>query len=125
MSWDPTLTELRQSLCDLYASDDRIRLVLDDAGISHAEIPWGSSVETTWHSILRMLHERRELPRLLAVLVANYPNRRDLQDAAERYRGRFETVAQGLPPALLNPGEGSFSSPVARGLGETLPYAAG
>ena len=43
---------LRHHLARLYPDEANIRRVLADAGIEAMRIPFGTSVETVWHSVL-------------------------------------------------------------------------
>ena len=102
MEWNVVRQRLRAILCDLFPRDDRIRVILDDAGIDPRCIAWSPSVDSTWHDLIGSLHARRELAPFLEKVRESAPNREDLQEAIRTYRQVVEGSA--LPSALLAPG---------------------
>src|SRR5947209_8377664 len=64
MSWDPTLTTLRDELTQLVYNEDQIGGLVDDAGIPRGFIKFQQAATPLWHGVLREAHLRGAIPSL-------------------------------------------------------------
>ena len=85
ISWDETLTALRNVLAVLYPTDDRARWVAAEAGIPTGQVAFVGAAIGSWHNLLQEARNQNQVPALIAVAQKAFPRNTDLGDAAAAY----------------------------------------
>ena len=85
MTWNHTLTKLRNILADLYETETTSRRLVADAGINSQLIAFSSRSIDNWQSILEEAQKQGKMDALIAVVEEQYPQA-TFQEAVVAYR---------------------------------------
>lgn len=80
----PTNRELREALARIFSSPSRIRMLLQDAGVTTSRISFEQSPLVIWDTALAEVREANLLDRVISVAREEYPNNTTLADIARR-----------------------------------------
>ncbi len=83
----PSPAELRAALCRYFDQTARIRMLLNDAGVTLVRIHWAQAVETLWDEVLQETTRAGRLPRLMQLAAEEYPASAELAALAARLKG--------------------------------------
>lgn len=72
MPWNQMLTNLRDTLADLYLTPSDARRVVEDAGLNPAFIAFDNRAITNWHNILREADKHHKVPAIVDVASKEY-----------------------------------------------------
>ena len=98
MSWDGTLTALRDILANLYETESRSREIVEMSGVPSGRIEFSAAATSNWHNILREAHKHGSVWVIVAIAQREYPNNEELARAGRAYldrRHRAESAAEG------------------------------
>src|SRR5208282_4834500 len=84
ISWNSAFNGLIPLLAGLYPDRDRARLAVRNAGLDPDEIEFDGVPKVFWLRIVEEAHKRDKVPDLIQVAKDEYPNKRQVLEAAER-----------------------------------------
>jgi tetratricopeptide (TPR) repeat protein len=96
MSWDRTLTNLRDVLAHLYPTEAVSRQIVDMSDVPPGRIEFSAAATSNWHNILREGHKHDSVGAIIAIAQHEYPKYEELTRAGQAYldrRHRAETAA--------------------------------
>src|SRR5258708_4408964 len=109
MTWDETLTRLRDALIRLYPDIDRARVLLDVAGVRPDRIRFDPAAQLNWHAILKEAHLQRAVDSITHSAASEYPLDEELLDAIAAYETRHD-LSGATGPAPIAPSRSSPAS---------------
>jgi len=99
MPWTPALTQLRDSLAELYPDESSARRIAAEAGLALSRIALQGSAINIWHGILEEAQKQGQVGAVLRVALGDYPNNLGLRAAAKAYG----VAVEALPNAVASP----------------------
>ena len=108
MSWTPALTQLRDTLADLYSDEPSARRVVADAGLNPGRIDFSASAINNWQAILTEADRQDMVDAIVDVATRDFPRNKALASARAAYGGNA-APSQGAPSTPP-----SVSAPAAR-----------
>lgn len=102
MAWHSTLTTLRNRLAALFPNQTDARLIVEEAGMDTAHIPFDAKAINNWHGILGQAELRGKIEDVVVAALSNYPGDQPLIDAFTAYMNA-NNLPVDLPLELLEP----------------------
>src|SRR5438034_296132 len=102
MGWSPALSQLRDILAELFHSEDRIGMILDEAGVPRARVRLSVAPLDAWHNALLEADRGRLVKAIIEAAIRHYRSHQRLKEAADLYHRSILTAAGGAeqPPRI-------------------------
>ena len=100
MSWNPTLTDLRNVLVELYPTEEDARQIVLTAGLDLSLIGFSTRAINNWTNILLVADNNEQVEDLIQVALEQFPRSTKLQNAVKAYHGDKPTAISSAAPPI-------------------------